>query len=70
MLRNEFLRVVRIFNRVLERVLLSTLDHDIGLRRWILLADAFLLSLEPASHRNSIGLQTVKRRVEIELYRA
>ena len=61
---------MRIFNRVLERVLLGILDHDIGLRRWVLRVDAFLLSLEAASHRSHIGLQTVMRRVEIELNRA
>jgi hypothetical protein len=70
LLRNDILRVVRIFDRILERVLLSTQDHNIGLRWWVLRAYAFLLSLETASHRGSICLQTIMRRVEIEMNRA
>ena len=70
MLRNEILRVVRIFDRIFERVFLSTLDHYISLRRWVLRADAFLLSLYPASHGSPIRLQTIMRGVEIEVNRA
>ena len=70
MLRNDILRVVRIFYRILKWVLLSTLDHDVGLRRWVLRADAFLLSLDTASHGSPIGLKTIMRGVEIEMNRA
>ena len=70
MLGNDILRVVRIFDRILERVLLSTQNHNIGLRRWVMRAYAFLLSLNPASHRSSIRLQTIMRGVEIEMNRA
>jgi hypothetical protein len=70
LLRNDILSVVRIFDRILKWVLLSTLDHYIGLRRWVLRAYAFLLSLDTASHRSSIRLQTIMKGVEIEMNRA